>query len=135
MASTLSGLQFTFLTEELPQVPKDVQLPMQQTMWFMHGGAHAYFTCNVKQFVDSRYPDKGEDVTAFVASTIAQSHTCRLQPMGPWGTVYSKGINKQDELWHLIQVTATTNNHKTQTWNFSEYQKFLASQASVMHSN
>jgi hypothetical protein len=44
--------------EELPQLLEDVQLAMQQTVWFMHDGAPAHFTCDIKQFLDFHCPDQ-----------------------------------------------------------------------------
>jgi hypothetical protein len=47
----LSGASYLhFLTEELPQLLADVLLAVQQTMWFMHDGAPAHFTCDIKYF-------------------------------------------------------------------------------------
>jgi hypothetical protein len=55
----LSGASYLhILTEELPQLLEDVPLATRQAVWFMHDGASAHFTCNVKQFLDSPYPDQ-----------------------------------------------------------------------------
>jgi hypothetical protein len=55
-ASILKSLRLKFLTEELPQLLKDVPVTTRQTMWFVHDEAPSHFTRDVEQFLDSHCP-------------------------------------------------------------------------------
>jgi hypothetical protein len=42
-----------FIMANLPQLLGDVLVETQQTIWFIHDGHPAHFTCHVKQFLNS----------------------------------------------------------------------------------
>jgi hypothetical protein len=108
--SLLGASCLHFLTEELPELLKDVPLATRQTMWFMHDGAPDHFTHDVKQFLDSRCPDRriGRNGSVFWPP---RSPNLTPADLYLWsrlkGTVYMKNINTQDELWRLVQAAAT----------------------------
>jgi hypothetical protein len=132
-ASTVRGLLFTFLTGRLPQLLDDVQLAMRQTMWFMHYGAPAHFTPDVKQFLDSHYPDRRN------GPVLWPPRSPDLTPVDLylWGhlkdIVYSER-DRQHAGRALAFDSCGSNATQRPTWNFSSiwYQDFLVSHYSVM---
>lgn len=76
------------------------------TVLFMHVGAPAHFTCNIKQFLDS---------SSHVPVRASEGHNLLVR------------VNMQDQRSHLIQVAVTTIRHD---WNLSvyQYQEFFVPQ-------
>jgi hypothetical protein len=102
----------------------------------MHDGASAHFTCNVKQFLDSPYPDQSIGWNGLVLwpPRSFDLNTCWRLPVGP-----SEGHSLLEKSQHkrqaLVYDSNGFKNTMTHDWNFAACQELLVSRGSVMCSN
>jgi hypothetical protein len=72
----------------------------------MHDGASAHFTRDVKQFLDSHYPDRWIGQNRLMLWPLWSPDLNR--PTSTWGhlkgIVYTKSVNMHDELWHFSSI-------------------------------
>jgi hypothetical protein len=76
----------------------------------IHDGAPAYFTCYVKQFSDSHYPDRWRGRNEPV---LWPPRSPDLTPIDfyLWSAVCSERVNMRDEVWRLIQAAVKIIRH------------------------
>lgn len=94
-----------FLQQELPGLLEDIPLQLRQHLWFMHDGAPAHFSINVRNHLDTVYPNR------WIGRGGTEHWPARSPDLNPldfciWGflksLVYSTPVENIDDLRNRI---------------------------------
>jgi hypothetical protein len=111
-ASTLRGLLFTFYNWRITSATGG--FATRKAMWFMRKETPDRFTCDVKQFLYSRYPHRwmGRNGSVLWPPRSPDLTPADLYLWGHLkGIAYSERVKTRYELWRLIPAAAKTIRH------------------------
>lgn len=100
-----------FLQEELPALLEEIPLHLRQNLWFMHDGAPAHFSINVRRHLDTVYPNR------WIGRGGTQHWPARSPDLNPvdyciWGflksLVYSNPVENVEDLRNRITAGCET---------------------------
>lgn len=100
-----------FLEHTLPELLEDVDLQTRGNMWYMHDGAPAHFSLEVRRFLSNRFPRRwiGRGQEAPI-NWPARSPDLNMLDFYFWGymktKVYATHVRTPEELWERIQSAA-----------------------------
>lgn len=98
-----------FLTDQLPLLLEDVDLQTRRALWFMHDGAPAHFSNNVRTFLNQTYPNKwiGRNGPVRWAPRSADLNICDFFVWGHMKEqVYRTPVEDEQDLLNRIMIAA-----------------------------
>jgi hypothetical protein len=110
LPARLTGENYlNFLNVDLPGLLEEIPLEIRRAMWFMHDGAPAHFTLNVRHFLNVSYGPQwiGRGGPTAWPPRSPDLNSCNFYLWGYMKSmVYRTAVNTQDDLLNRIMLAA-----------------------------